>query len=155
MSSSNNHSILGCFASASSYPEDAGTAIEKEADQKFELFRSYIWGEYGICDRLKSLRRSDYGKDLQLALFQFYVLPLLEQLVYLKEIERYRPKERAIGIPIIIHNENFFNRTDYERRKFLKQAILEKLDLLANVIKRNKLDTNIELLRSDVEKLSF
>jgi hypothetical protein len=73
----------------------------------------------------------------------------------LKEIERYRPKERTIGIPIIIHDENFFNRTDFERRKFLKDVILEKLDLLANVVKRNKLDTDIELLKSDVQKLSF
>jgi hypothetical protein len=90
-----------------------------------------------------------------LALSQFYVLPLLEQLAYLKDIERYRPKERAIGIPIIIHNDNFFNKSDFERRKFLKDIILEKLDPLAVVVKRNKLDTNVALLKSDVEKLSF
>jgi hypothetical protein len=74
-------------------------------------------------------------------------------LAYLKEIERYRPKERAIGIPIIIHDENFFNRSDLERRTFLRNVILEKLDLLAVVVKRNKLDTNIELLKADVAKL--
>jgi uncharacterized small protein (DUF1192 family) len=148
--------ILGCFVSGPAlYPEYIGTETEKKLEQKCKLFRSYIWGESGICDQLKSLRRIDYGKNLQLALFQFYVLPLLEQLIYLKDIERYRPKERAIGIPIIIHDENFFNRSDSERRKFLKDVILEKLDLLAVVIKRNKLDTNIALLKSDVERLSF
>jgi hypothetical protein len=151
----NNDAILGCFASGALYPEDSGTEIENEAERKFDLFRDYIWGDYGICNQLKSLKRSDYGENLQLALFQFYVLPLLEQLAYLKDIERYRPKERAIGIPIIIHDENFFNKSDLERRKFLKDIILEKLDLLAVVVKRNKLDTDIALLKSDVEKLSF
>ena len=149
-----DENILGCFVSTSRYP-DADLQTVETLEHKWELFDSYIWGEFGICGLLKTLKRNDYGKDLQLALFQFYVLPLLEQLVYLKEIERYRPKERTIGIPIIIHDENFFNRTDFERRKFLKDVILEKLDLLANVVKRNKLDTDIELLKSDVQKLSF
>jgi hypothetical protein len=146
--------ILGCFVSTSRYP-DADLQTVETLEKKWEVFRSYIWGEFGISDPLKTLKRSDYGKDLQLALFQFYVLPLLEELTYLKEIERYRPKEKAVGIPIIIHDENFFNRSDLERRRFLKNAILEKLDLLATVIKRNKLDTDIELLKSDVHKLSL
>lgn len=152
--SENDNTILGCFVSTSRYP-DADSQTVEILEKKWKMFRSYIWGEFGICEPLKKLKRSDYGKDLKLALFQFYVLPLLEELKYLKEIGRYRPKERAIGIPIIIHDENFFNKSDYERRKFLKQVILEKLDLLANVVKRNKLDTDIELLKSDVEKLSF
>jgi len=149
----NDENILGCFVSGPSQYYDANLEIVEIADKKGELFRSYIWGKFGICDPLKTLQRNDYGQDLKLALFQFYVLPLLEQLAYLKEIERYRPKERAIGIPIIIHDENFFNKSDYERRKFLKNAILEKLDLLAVVVKRNKLDTNIELLKRDVERV--
>ena len=33
------------------------------------------------------------------------------------------------------------------------QIILEKLDLLARVAKRNKLDTNIERLKADVAKV--
>lgn len=145
--------ILGCFISGAANYSDEDPVIEERRKKKSELFSSYIWGEFGIRDRLKTLKRRDYGKDLKLALFQFYVLPLLEELAYLKEIERYRPKERAIGIPIIIHDENFFNRSDLERRRFLKDAILEKLDLLAKVVKRNKLDTNIERLKADVAKV--
>ena len=145
--------ILGCFISGAANYSDEDPVIEELRKKKSEMFSTYIWGEFGIRDRLKTLERNDYGKDLKLVLFQFYVLPLLEQLAYLKEIERYRPKERAIGIPIVIHDENFFNRSDFERRKFLKEAILEKLNLLAVVVKRNKLDTNIELLKSDLEKV--
>lgn len=145
--------ILGCFVSGPANYADEDPAIKEGRGRKGELFSTYIWGEFGITGPFKTLKRSDYGEDLKLALLQFYVLPLLEELAYLKEIERYRPKERAIGIPIIIHDENFFNRSDYERHVFLRTAILEKLDLLARVVKRNKLDTNIELLKADVAKV--
>jgi hypothetical protein len=147
--------ILGCFVSAPANYADEDPVIMEGRYRKGKLFSTYIWGEFGISGPLKTLRRTDYGKDLQIVLLQFYVLPLLEELANLKEIERYRPKQRAIGIPIVIHDENFFNRSDLERRRFLKNAILEKLGLLAVVVKRNKLDTNIELLKADVEKLSF
>jgi hypothetical protein len=73
----------------------------------------------------------------------------------LKEIERYRRKERAIGLPIIVHDHNFFEKSDPDRRKFLKKAMLEKLDLLAGVVARNKLDTDIKSLRADVETILF
>jgi len=149
-----DNTILGCFVSTSRYPDADSQTIEM-LEKKWKLFDTYIWGSFGICEPLKNLKRSDYGKDLKFVLFQFYVLPILEQLAYLKEIERYRPKERSIGIPIIIHDENFFNRSDLERRRFLKDAIIEKLDLLVPVIKRNKLDTNIKLLRADVETVLF
>lgn len=145
-----NENILGCFISGAANYADEDPAIEKLRERKSELFRTYIWGEFGIREPLKTLKRRDYGGHLDLALLMFYVLPLLEELTYLKEINRYRPKERSVGIPIIIHDENFFNRSDYERRVFLRTTILEKLDLLAKVVKRNKLDTNIELLKTDV-----
>lgn len=148
-----DENILGCFISwAANYADEDPATIELR-EKKSKLFSTYIWNEVGVAESLKTLKRSDYGQDLKLALFQFYVLPLLEQLAYLKEIERYRPKERAIGIPIIIHDENFFNRSDFERRRFLKDAILEKLELLARVVKRNKLDTDIEMLKEDVAKV--
>jgi hypothetical protein len=149
----NDDNILGCFIShpANYSDTDADTVAIRRG--KAEIFAEYVWGEFGIRDPLTSLKRSDYGKDLKLALFQFYVLPIIEELAYLKEIERYRPKERAIGIPIIVHDYNFFSKSDLERRRFLRQAILDKLELLAHVIKRNKLDTNLELLKSDVARV--
>ena len=145
--------ILGRSISGPATYSDTDIETKELLKEKGELFSSQIWGEFGISGPLKTLRRSDYGKDLKLALLQFYLPPLIEQLAVLKEIERYRPKERAIGIPIVIHDQNLFNRSDLERRKFLRDAILEKLDLLAGVVKRNKLDTNIDLLKADVERV--
>ena len=150
-----DNNILGCFVSGPSLYHDADRQTEDIATEKAEIFRGYIWGQFGICDSLKTLNRNDYGKDLKLALLKFYVLPLIEMLAVIRDIERYRPKERAIGIPIIVHDYNFFDKSDRERRRFLKQTIREKLDLLAGVVKRNKLDTDIGLLKADVEKLSF
>jgi len=98
------------------------------------------------------LRHEDYGKDLVLVLFQFYVNPIPEWLTKLKEIESYRKKEKAIGIPIVVNDEDFFNKTEKERRRFLEKSIFQKLDLLAEVIKRRKLDTDINRLASDLKK---
>ncbi len=132
---------------------DADQKTRDMADEKCKLFRNHIWGEQGICDALKKLKNEDYGKDLELALFQFYVNPLPMELQHLKEIESFRKKEKAIGIPIIINDENFFSKSDGARYHFLKQSILEKLDLLAEVVKKRKLDTNMELLKADTSKV--
>ncbi|MEI6697296.1 MAG: hypothetical protein WCO13_14675 [Bacteroidota bacterium] len=136
-----NNNILGCFVS-STIGDDNGV-----------LFRTYIYSDNGIYDTLKRLKHKNYGKDLILILFQFYVNPIAYELQNLKEIENYRKKERAIGIPVIINNKNFFSKSEEDRYSFLKQFILQKLDVLAEVIKKKKLDTNIELLKSDLKNI--
>jgi len=99
------------------------------------------------------LTNETYGKDLMIILFQFYVNPLPIELQNLKEIEPYRKKEKAIGIPIIVNDENFFSKSEEGRYNFLKQSILQKLDLLAEVVKKKKLDTNMEQLKTDVQEI--
>lgn len=118
-----------------------------------KAFTPYIWGEKGICDTLKKLKHEDYGKDLVLALFQFNVKPTPMELQRLKEIESYRKNEKSIGIPIIVNDENFFSKSEEGRYSFLKQSILQKLDLLAEVVKKKKLDTNMEQLKTDLQKI--
>lgn len=152
-----NKNILGCYLSGPSlvYNPDIieSEKEEKEASIIGELFDSYIWGDNGIANILKRLNYNDYGKDMKLILFQFYLKPIPDLLEALKEIERYRPKERAIGVPIIITDDNFFNKTDKERREALKQMILAKMPLIEKVVKRNKLDTNMKSLKADLEKV--
>jgi len=148
-----NNNILGCYVSVTQAYPDADQQTKDLATEQGQLFRTYIWGEKGICDTLKKLHHEDYGKDLILALFQFYVnpIPIMEQ--NLKEIEAYRKKEKSIGIPIIVNDKNFFSQSEEGRYNFLKQSILQKLDLLAEVVKQKKLDTKIELLKSDLQKV--
>ncbi len=147
-----NSYILGCYVSSgSAYFEDS-QEVKDIAAEKGDLFTKYIWGERGISDTLKKLKRKDYGKDMMLILFQFYVRPIPYLLQNLKEIDNYKKNEKAIGIPIIVTDENFFNKYEEGRYNFLKLAILQKLDLLAEVIKKKKLDTDIELLKADTGK---
>jgi hypothetical protein len=145
--------ILGCFISGPAIYYDADQRTKDLASEQGEIFRTYIWSEKGICDTLKKLNHQDYGKDLILILFQFYVSPLPIELQNLKEIESYRKKEKSIGIPIIVNDENFFSKSEEARFTFLKQSIFQKLDILAEVIKKRKLDTKIDLLKSDLEKI--
>lgn len=141
--------IFGCFFKVGFDPN----LSEQDFADLANTFKAYIWGEKGICDTLKKLRHEDYGKDLKLALFQFYVKPTPMELQKLKEIESYRKNEKSIGVPIIVTDENFFSKSEEGRHSFLKQSILQKLDLLAEVVKKKKLDTNMEQLKSDLKKL--
>jgi hypothetical protein len=150
---SDNKNIFGCFVSYPSLMYDASKAQKENAKKQGDLFRQYIWGDKGICDTLKSLNYKDYGKDLILALFQFYVNPIAYELENLKEIESYRKREKSIGIPIVINNENFFSKQEEDRISFITTTIFKKLDLLEEVVKKRKLDTDIESLKTDFQKL--
>ena len=148
----NNVNILGCFVSNtidSEWSEDK----KQFALNQGKLFRTYLWGETGLDDTLKRLEYKNYGEDIILILFQFYVNPIPYLLDNLKEIESYRKKEKSIGIPIIVNDEIFFNQSEEGRYTFLKEAIFQKLNLLAEVVKKKKLDTNIELLKSDLRRI--
>jgi hypothetical protein len=148
-----NPNILGCFVSGPSLLSDASAEDKEIASQTGELFRSYIWGKKGICDTLKKLKHSDYGDDIFLILLQFYINPIPYLRKNLKEIENYRKKEKAIGIPIIVTDENFFNLSEEDRYNFLKHTVFQKLELVSEVVKKKKLDTNINLLIADLSKI--
>lgn len=135
------NNILGCFISAGMN------------DKTAETFNAYIWGDEGLSIQLKALKNETYGIDMDFVLLKFYVNPIPYLLEHLKEIENYRKKEKAIGIPIIVNEDNFFSKTEDERYQVLKDSIIQKLDLLATVVKKKKLDTNMELLKSDVAKV--
>lgn len=150
---SDDKNIFGCFVSYPTLMYDATEEQKTNAKNQGDLFRTYIWGNKGICDTLKKLNSEDYGKDLKLALFQYNINPMPIVKQALKAIEPYRAKEKSIGIPIIVTDENFFSKSEEGRYSFLKQSILQKLDLLAEVVKKKKLDTKMELLKADTSKV--
>lgn len=150
MNNTTNTNIFGCYVSVTHpYPEVSQEAKDLSLLEG-RLFRTYVWSEKGICDKLKKLKHENYGIDLKLILFQFYVNPLPIEAKNLNEIEVYKKKEKSIAIPIIVNDENFFSKSNEERLSFFKQSFLRKLDLLAEVVKQKKLDTNIDLLKSDL-----
>ncbi len=72
-----NVNILGCYISGPSIVYGTSEDQIKTASEQGILFRSYIWGEKGISNKLKKLKFVDYGIDMRLILFQFYVKPIL------------------------------------------------------------------------------
>ncbi|MBP1615007.1 MAG: hypothetical protein H6Q13_2455 [Bacteroidetes bacterium] len=150
---SENTNILGCYVSITQAYPDADQQIKDLVAEQGRLFRTYIFGGKGLSETLKKLSHKDYGKDLILVLFQFYInpIPMVEQS--LKEIESYRKREKSIGIPIIINNKDFFSKSEEERYCFLKHSILQKMDVLAEVVNKKKLDTRIEQLKLDLKDI--
>ena len=122
-------------------------------DHDKELVKSYLWADNGLKNKLKSLKWSNYGQDFHIILFQVYSKPIPYLRDALREIENYRRKEKSIGVPIIIDELNFFNLSEKDRQSFFKNIILNKLDLLQDKIKRNKLDLDIIKLKQDIEIL--
>jgi hypothetical protein len=99
-------------------------------DNDEELVKTYLWGDNGLKDKLKSLKWQEYGQDVHLILFQFYVKPIQYLRDNLREIENYRRKEKSIGISLIIDEQNFFKLDATDGQVFLKKAILNKLEIL-------------------------
>ncbi|MFZ4930158.1 hypothetical protein [Chryseobacterium sp. Mn2064] len=149
----NDNNIFGCFVSVTlPYPNEK-QETQDLGKRQGDLFRSYIFGEKGISKIIKTLENNNYGNDFKIILFQFYVNPLPIEQQNLKEIESYRKNEKSIGIPIIINDDNFFSKSERERYTFLSETLVGKMDLLLEVIKKKKLDTNLEKLKLDLQKI--
>jgi hypothetical protein len=71
----------------------------------------------------------------------------------IKEVENYRRKDKSIGINIIINDSNFFDKSESDRKIFLKKSIIQGFNKIDKVIRRNKLDTNFEKLSLDLENI--
>ena len=65
-----------------------------------------------------------------------------------KRLNNIEKKEKAIGIPIVVER-SFFLLSETERREFIVSSMLSKFDLLRNVVKNKKLDTNMTKLVHD------
>lgn len=148
--SDNEEKILGFFSSCE-HEYDESEEEQRYRDEQEQLFTYYLWGEGGLADKLGPLKHVEYGKDLVRILFQFNLFPSEFSLEHMEGMEKYRAKEKAIGIPLFVTKENFFSKPEVERRKFLHDSMIMKLDLLSEVVKQKKLDTDIEKLKQDIQ----
>ncbi len=145
--------MLGVFARFSSNRlEDAtAKALRSERD---EQFKEYLWGadrKGGLSQILKPLHSRLYGEDVQTILLQFNVNPV-KGWPQPKEIENYRPTEKSIAVWISIGDE-FFHSNDESRRRYVKNAILDRLHTLKKRFAARKFDTDMDKLIKDVEAL--
>ncbi|MBC6996054.1 hypothetical protein QWY85_19305 [Neolewinella lacunae] len=144
--------LFGCFVSGPSLLGDATKHEDEAAEEKGKSFRRYIWGDIGIDHLLKQVVNIEYGNDVKLILFQFYLNPLQYELDHLDKGEGFRKREKSIGKNIIVTDENFFEKTEGERLEFLEASILNSLIQLEEEHK-GKLDTRFDLLIREVKKL--
>lgn len=140
MTAISDNNIFGFYASFNS------------GDTDQELVRTYLWGVNGLQELLKSLKWQTYGQDFHLILFEFYVKPIPALRDALKEIGSYRRKEKSIGIPIILNQDSFFELDEINRYKFFRSNIINRLELVKEKVKRNKLDLDVDRLKIDTEK---
>ena len=145
--------LIGCFISGPSVLWDATEAEKQSAASEGELFRKYIWGDDGLDNRLKGLKNATYGQDVVLILFEFILKPLPLEVAGRKSLESYRKKEKSIGLTLFIDDRNFFKHSADRQPLILGDMILEKLTALSNLIRKKKLDTNIERLEQDIKSL--
>lgn len=146
-----DRNIFACFVSYPSLVSDVPEQTKDEALRKGDMFRSYIWGEVGLDRFIKKIPFSDYGQDLKRILFQFYVLPCDYERMHIMDVENYRKREKAIGIPIVIEDD-FFQKNDAQRKSFLVSSIVSKIEELKEIVKKNKLDTDFKQLIIDLRK---
>ena len=71
-----SENIFGCFVSGPAMRSDDDQKIKDMAEAQGQVFRAYIWGEEGLIQKLRTFKSKDYGSDLDLVLFKFYLKPL-------------------------------------------------------------------------------
>lgn len=160
MEENKNH-IFGIFVSIAmpnkySLPELSEKElilVKAKVDNDGKTVRDFLWGDKSIDIEFKKTDYHNYGEDMKLILFQFYLNPIGYDMKYIEGIEPYRKKEKAIGIPIIIWMDDFLKLTNKDKYLFLQNIFTEKMDLLEAVVKKKKLDTNMPRLRSDLDAI--
>lgn len=145
--------ILGVYANFGYDAYEQSGDVNKRREEQARIFREFLWGadaKGGLSLKFKELKKGNYGKDLDLILFQFRVNPISSSLGVYKPIGNYRPKEKSFEVWITVNDDNFFSKNGKERNKFIKNTILDRLNDIACRLKRSRLDIDIDKLIVDV-----
>ena len=147
--------ILGVYAQFYTNPaESEGEAKQRERDK--EQLNEFLWGSNGtegLAKTLKTLKAEDYGRDLRKLLIQFNVDPVPGWPQPGKELENYRPTEKAVGVWIIVDQSSFFQLSEDERLQEIGLLIIDRLEGLKKRFSTRKLDIDMDRLVKDVRGL--
>jgi hypothetical protein len=142
--------IFGCFVSVATNAK-LDKVGQEAAFEKGRLFRKYIWNENGINNILKGFDCKNYGNDVEMILFEFYINPIMEQFKYIAKGFTFKKKQKAIGIPIVITDDNFFNKPENIKIQIIKETIVEKMILLFEYIKNKKINIQLDILINELK----
>ena len=142
--------LLGCYVSTSTN-STLDKYYQELAFEKGKIFRDYIFGKNGLKNIINKLNSENYGNEINLILFEFYINPVEQYFNYINKRINYRKKEKSIGIPVVITDEIFFNQSENKRLKYLKDIIFEKLVFLSEYIKNKKINMKIDIMINDLQ----
>lgn len=150
-----SENILGVYARFYTNPSESKAAADLREYNK-EQFNEFLWGLNGVgglSERLNKLKANDYGADLKKILIQFNVDPVPGWPQPGKELENYRPTEKAVGVWIIVDRSNFFQLSEGERLQEIGLLIIDRLEGLKKRFSTGKLDIDMDRLVKDVRGL--
>lgn len=127
-----------------------------ETDFIDKTFQPYIYGDSGVSTLIDRQLKDNYGIGLDLILFSWICYDRDSDVVpILRPVSNYNKSERSISVKVNVTYNNFFDRGEEGRRRFVIERITEGLYLVKNKLKKNK-EVNIEfdLLISDFTQLS-
>jgi hypothetical protein len=110
-----------------------------------------VWGEAGIKKKTADILTRDYGTDIDLILFEIYVTPNDDVIDLLSRVHKYKKKEKAFGLPIIV-NEVEFRLAKGRLQKLLENKLLEELDKIQPYIKQKAMKIDVEKLTNDLRQ---
>lgn len=112
-------------------------------------FRDFLFHETRIADVLKEVRASAYGADLRRIVLNFHITPSAEDLQDVRPTSDFRKRDHAVEVGIVVERE-FFAWSLEERRTWVIDRILERVEALRPLVARRKLDTRFDALIGDL-----
>ena len=114
----------------------------------------HLWGSNGLAEVMKELRYSEYGKDLQLILIEYYIegtipTPIPTDLV----VGRFHPKDKSIGVVVPATRDMFDSGRYAGPRQFLADTTLAAVAAVAAKYSKKRYDTDFVALQRDVARI--
>jgi len=121
------------------------------------MFSPYIWSTVGIDPYVKKyIKPNVYSKHLDLLLIMFYVEgKYFDQPIENGKVSNYNSKEKSISVAIDVSKEKFHKRNEEERKKYIVESIILAVNLVADKMKKKKMEFNKEQLLKDLEDNVF
>jgi hypothetical protein len=143
-------SIFGYYVSYE-HRYDFTSEEEEKYNAKSKTVNDIVWGEAGIKKKTADILTRDYGTDIDLILFEIYVTPNDDVIDLLSRVHKYKKKEKAFGLPIIV-NEVEFRLAKGRLQKLLENKLLEELDKIQPYIKQKAMKIDVEKLTNDLRQ---
>jgi hypothetical protein len=118
------------------------------------IFRPYIYTENGIATFIDRYLKDNYGTGLNLILFSWICYEPGSVITPLFRRVRYRKSEGSVEVKVNVTYENFFGKSEEERRLFVVESIEIGLSLVRDKLRwKKEIDFDFDLLAKDFQQI--